>query len=114
MNVVKTLGAFLALSAIAISVPAPAADDVPKYQLTVKAGRFTPETIEVAAGKKFILTVKNEGPGAEEFESHDLKREKVIPEGKQIDIAIGPLKVGTYKFVGEYHEATAKGQIIAK
>jgi hypothetical protein len=29
-------------------------------------------------------------------------------------VRIGPLKPGHYPFVGEYHEATAKGVVIAE
>ena len=90
------------------------AADLPRFKLTAKDGRFSPETIEVPAGKKFRLVVTNEGPGPEEFESHELNREKVIPPGKTAEIIIGPLKPGTYSFFGEFHPKTAKGQIVAK
>jgi len=91
-----------------------AAEAPPTFQLTAKDGRFTPETIEVPAGKKFKLVVRNEGPGPEEFESRELNREKVIAEGKQVEINLGPLKPGTYGFFGEFHPQTAKGKIVAK
>jgi hypothetical protein len=88
--------------------------DLPAFQLTVKDGRFIPETVDVPAGKKFKLVVSNEGPGPEEFESHELNREKVIPAGQKAEIILGPLKAGTYSFFGEFHPKTAKGQIVAK
>jgi hypothetical protein len=90
------------------------AADLPAFQLTAKDGRFIPETVEVPAGQKFKLVVNNEGPGPEEFESHELNREKVIPAGQKAEIIIGPLKAGTYDFFGEFHPKTAKGQIVAK
>jgi hypothetical protein len=97
----------------ALSAPgALAADDI--YTLTIKDHRFEPSQLDVPAGKKLKLVVKNLDPTPEEFESHDLKREKVIAGKGQATIAIGPLKPGTYKFVGEYHESTAQGQIVAK
>lgn len=91
-----------------------AAADMPTFHLTAKDGHFTPDTLEVPAGKKFKLIVNNEGPGPEEFESHELNREKVIPAGQKAEIFIGPLKAGTYGFFGEFHPKTAKGQIVAK
>ena len=90
------------------------ADDLPSFNLLIKGGHFTPETIQAPAGKKFQLIVKNDGPGAEEFESADLNREKVVAPGKTLTINLGPLSAGTYKFVGEYHEDTAKGTIVVK
>ena len=102
----------LALAAGSFSVGALAADDT--YTLSIQDHRFDPAQLEVPAGKKFKLIVKNLDPTPEEFESHDLKREKVIPGKAQATLVIGPLKPGTYKFVGEFHEKTAQGQIVAK
>ena len=66
------------------------------------------------AGKKLVLIVKNLDGKAEEFESKDLKLEKIVAAGKEIRLNVGPLKPGEYKFVGEYHEKTAKGVLVAK
>src|SRR5436190_8813232 len=97
---------FLGLcSAYGVSIAA----ELPTYQLTAKDGRFNPDTIEVPAGQKFKLVVNNEGPGPEEFESHELNREKVVPAGGKADILLGPLKPGTYTFFGEFHPKTATG-----
>ena len=46
--------------------------------------------------------------------SHSMNCEKVIPGRSKASIWIGPLKAGSYDFVGEYHEDTARGKIIAK
>jgi hypothetical protein len=59
------------------------------------------------------LTVHNQDATAEEFESHKLNREKIVPAGAKVVIFIGPLKPGKYEFFGEYNEATAKGVIVA-
>ena len=88
------------------------ADDT--FTISIKDHLFNPATLEVPAGKKLKLIVKNLDATPEEFESHELKREKVIAGKSQAIITIGPLKPGTYKFVGEYHETTAQGRIIAK
>jgi plastocyanin len=82
--------------------------------LSIKDHRFDPARLEVPAGKKFVLLVKNLDATPEEFESRDLKREKVIAGNGQAKITIGPLKPGTYNFAGEYNESTAQGQLVAK
>ena len=105
----------LMLIALGAGLSAPyvlAADDT--FTLVIKDHRFDPAQLDVPAGKKLKLLVKNLDTTPEEFESHDLKREKVIAGNGQATISIGPLKPGTYKFVGEYHEATAQGRIVAK
>ena len=84
------------------------------YHLTIKDGRFIPETVEVKAGERFKIVVHNEGPGPEEFESKELRKETVLAEGVTRSVVFAPLKPGTYSFFGEFHPETAKGQIVAK
>jgi Cupredoxin-like domain len=90
------------------------AENLPSFHLSIKDGRYSPEQVEIPAGQKIKLIIKNDGPGPEEFESSDLNREKIIQAGKSAEIFIGPLKPGTYKFIGEFHPKTAQGQIVAK
>ena len=87
------------------------ADD---YVLTIKDHRFTPTEIKIPANKRVQITVVNDDPTPEEFESHEMKVEKVIPGKSKAVVRIGPLKPGRYPFVGEFHEATAKGTVIAE
>jgi plastocyanin len=91
-----------------------AADAPPEIPVTIEKNRFQPDEIKVKAGAAFVLVVTNKDSGPEEFESKDLRIEKVIPGGKTLKIRIRALKPGTYPFVGEYHEKTAKGRIVAE
>lgn len=90
------------------------ADDTHTVEIIIKDHRFEPAEIKVPAGKPIVLVVKNQDATAEEFESKALKIEKVIAGKGEGKINIRPLKAGSYKFVGEYHEATAKGVVIAE
>jgi plastocyanin len=90
------------------------AQDAQELTLTIKNHVFEPATLTVPAGKKVTVIVQNQDPTTEEFESHDLKIEKIVAGGKQIKVVIGPLKPGEYAFVGEHHEETAKGTIVVK
>jgi hypothetical protein len=90
------------------------AEDMPVFQLVAKGGKFVPDVIEVPAGKRFKIEIANEGPGAIEFESRELKQEKVLAPGAKSFVVINALKPGTYKFFDEYHEKTAQGTIVAK
>lgn len=82
--------------------------------LVIKDHRFQPAEIKVPAGKKVKLVVDNQDATAEEFESHELNREKVIPGKSKANIFIGPLTPGKYPFYGEFHEKTAQGVVIAE
>jgi len=84
------------------------------YQLTIKNHRFMPTELKVPAGQKIKLVVHNQDSTSEEFESHSLHREKIIPGNSSATIYIGPLSAGRYEFVGEFNEKTAKGAIIAE
>jgi plastocyanin len=85
-----------------------------RVEIQTKNGVFVPDTIEISAGEKIDLLVKNTGSDAEEFESIELKREKIVAPGQTITVKLGPLKAGTYTFFGEFHPDTAKGKIIVK
>jgi len=87
------------------------ADD---YVLTIKDHRFTPTEIKVPANQRVMITVINDDATPEEFDSSALKVEKVIAGTSKAVVRIGPLKPGTYAFIGEYNEATAKGIVIAE
>ncbi len=84
------------------------------YTLHIKDHQFIPSELSVPANTKFKLNVFNDDATPEEFESEKLHREKVIKGKSQAIILIGPLKPGVYSFVGEFHEESARGQLIAK
>jgi plastocyanin len=98
---------------LALTVVAAGAAEV-EIAVTIEKNRFQPSEIKVKAGEPFVLVVTNKDATPEEFESKELRIEKVIPGGKTMKIRVRALKPGTYPFVGEYHEATAKGRIIAE
>ena len=98
---------------LAVSLGAYAAGE-PEFSLALEGHKFTPDRVEVPAGKKVKLLVENRDATPAEFESEALKIEKVIAGKAKATILIGPLKAGEYKFVDEYNEKTAKGVIVAK
>jgi len=68
----------------------------------------------VPANVKFRLMVKNSDDTADEFESVDLNREKLVAPGQTITVFLGPLSPGEYKFFGDFHQDTAQGVMVAK
>jgi len=105
----------LAATLVAAVLLAPAhSQELPSFQLNIKAGCFYPDVLEVPANTKFRLLIKNEGPGPEEFESAELRKEKVLAPGVQSFLIFQPLKPGSYPFFGEFHPETAQGRIVAK
>jgi plastocyanin len=86
----------------------------PEFALAIKNHRFEPSELKVPAGQRVKLVVHNQDSTPEEFESHSLNREKVIPGGAKATIFIGPLKPGRYTFFGEFNEKTAQGAVVAE
>ncbi|ANJ67335.1 hypothetical protein A9404_08025 [Halothiobacillus diazotrophicus] len=108
MSVFKASVFFAALvSSVAVAAP-------PEVHVVIKDHRFTPSEVKVPAGQKIRLIVDNQDATPEEFESHELNREKVIAGKSKATIYIGPLEPGRYPFFGEFNEATAQGVVVAE
>lgn len=94
--------------------PAMAVAGPPLVTLEIRDHLFFPAEVEIPANTKVKLLVINQDPTAEEFESYELNREKVIPGGTKAIIFIGPLPPGEYPFFGEFFPKTAQGKVIAR
>ena len=91
----------------------PATADPFTLTFTLKDHRFTPAAVTVPAGERFRVEVHNQDNTPAEFESGDLRVEKMVVPGGKIVMMIGPLKPGTYKFFDDYHPDTAIGTMTA-
>jgi heme/copper-type cytochrome/quinol oxidase subunit 2 len=83
-------------------------------ELSLKEHRFSPADVTVPANQKFQIKVTNGDEAPAEFESHDLKVEKIVVPGGTVTVTAGPLKPGTYQFFDDYHPDDAKGTVTAK
>jgi hypothetical protein len=101
-------------AALAFSLALPASAELAEFRLVIKDHRFQPHELVIPAGQKIKLIVENQDPTPEEFESHPLNREKIIPGNSKATIYLGPLTSGTYPFFGEFNPKTATGHIIVK
>jgi high-affinity iron transporter len=108
----RPLIAAASLFALVIGVPPAKADD--PIPLEFRQHRFVPERLVVPANQKFRLLVKNSDDTADEFESTQLNREKLVPPGQSVTVFLGPLPPGEYKFFGDFHQDTAKGVMVAQ
>lgn len=99
---------------VAMLATAAFAEDVPLFKLVARDGKFEPATLEVPAGKRVRVEVANQNAKAIEFESKDLKQEKVIAPGKSATFTLNALKPGEYKYFDEFQQSTGQGRIVAK
>src|SRR5262245_59920096 len=107
------VGTGMALGVMCAATNLPVRAQEPTYSLTIPDAHFEPATLDVKAGVKFKLSVRNARKVAAEFESAELNREKVIPPGQSVIIYVGPLAPGTYPFFDDFHQST-QGRMIAK
>jgi plastocyanin len=89
------------------------ADDAVTVKLEMADGKLTPARIEVPAGKRIRIEVSNTGKGAAEFESVELRKEKVLAPGADSVVVIAPQTPGEYKFFDDFHQS-ARGVIVVK
>lgn len=87
-------------------------DNILEVKITIKDHKFVPNIVEVPKSTKIKLIVHNEDDTVEEFESHDLHREKIVMPHESINIILAPLAPGKYEIFGDFHPDTAQGLII--
>lgn len=109
---VRPLAGVALLAALLLGAPPARADDPPT--LVFRQHRFEPSRIEVPAHVKIRLRVQNTDDTADEFESVELNREKLVPPNQTITVFLGPLDPGEYKFFGDFHQDTARGVLVVK
>jgi hypothetical protein len=103
----------LVLAPVLALLPAAVALAAEAVTLTIKDHRFVPSEVSVPAGERFRIEVENQDATPAEFESSDLRVEKIVVPGGKIAVMAGPLKPGIYKFFDDYHPDTAKGTMTA-
>jgi hypothetical protein len=80
-------------------------------EITIKDHVFIPNKITTFSDCKTKIIIHNQDDTPEEFESHDFNREKIVAPNAKANVILPPMKVGVYKFFGEFHEETAQGTL---
>ena len=108
-------GCLALMAAAFLFLPAQAgAANLLTYTVVAKEGRLIPNTLNVPAGVRFKIVVRNQGRDAIEFESLQLRKEKVLAPGAESFVVIAPLKPGAYDFFDEFHPDTGRSRIVVK
>lgn len=110
----RQLASLLMLLGLAALVPAAHADDLPEFRLVLQNHTYQPAELKVPADAKFKLVIENRDASPEEFESTEFNREKIVLPNSSTSVYIGPLKAGSYRFFGDFHQDTAQGRLIAE
>src|SRR5437764_1166551 len=78
----------LVAGVVVVAGAALAADAPPEIAVTIDKDQFQPSEIKVKANTPFVLVVTNKNAKAAEFESKDLRVEKVVPARKTVTVRI--------------------------
>jgi Cupredoxin-like domain len=82
--------------------------------LLIENHKFQPAELRMPANTKIKLVIENRDATAEEFESHALNREKLVPAKGKATIYVGPIAAGRYPFFGDFNQSTAQGVLIVE
>ncbi len=104
----------ICLIAYACLTGAAQAEDLPTFQLDMKDGKLTPERIVAPAKQRFKIEITNSGKSAAEFESIQLRKEKVLAPGAHSFVVFRSLSPGEYKFFDDFHQTTAQGVLVVQ
>ena len=107
---------YLLLSGVVLTLPiqSAGAETAAVVEITMTGHAFVPAELKVKAGVPLTLRIRNSDPTAEEFEAKSLKIEKIIAANSEATVRVRPVQPGRYEFVGEYHEDTMKGVLVAE
>jgi uncharacterized cupredoxin-like copper-binding protein len=107
------IGGLVALCAV-LGATTPLAAEEPVFEIELKDGVISPSRLEVPANSRFKLVLKNKGQVPAEFESAELRKEKVVAPGSTATLVIRTLDPGEYKFFDEFQPGAPAAVLIAK
>lgn len=90
------------------------ADEEPVFRIEFKDGVVTPRRLDVPARRRFSLELHNLGETPAEFESRELRKEKVLAPGTSSVLVIRTLEPGEYDFFDDFHPDAPSAVLVAK
>jgi hypothetical protein len=107
--------AFLSLAILIAAPLAPAfAEDVASFRIEFNDGKVEPLRLQVPANKTIEIELVNKGQGPAEFESKQLRKEKVLAPGATVTMVIRGLDPGEYDFFDDFHPDAPPAVLVAK
>ena len=114
MRMLTNLGLAAGALAVAAAFCGVARAEPAAVQLSLKDHRFAPAEISAPANQPVTIEVSNQDATPAEFESKQLRVEKVVAGNSKITVQIRPLVPGRYRFYDDYHEDTTEGFLTVK
>jgi uncharacterized protein (DUF58 family) len=90
------------------------AGEDPIFKIEFQDGKVVPQRLEVPANRRFQLNLVNSGDTPAEFESNELRKEKVLAPKSASLLVFRTLDPGEYSFFDDFHPDAPKAVLIAK
>ncbi|WP_245478500.1 cupredoxin domain-containing protein [Mesorhizobium sp. M4B.F.Ca.ET.049.02.1.2] len=90
------------------------ADDDPTFRIEFKDGAISPLRLEVPTNRRIRLDLVNLGDMPAEFESLELRKERVVAPHSETVMVIRTLDPGQYPFFDDFHPGAAPAVLVAK
>jgi hypothetical protein len=109
---------FFRLCAVAIFATAFAgaalAEDEATFGIEFNDGVVAPQRLEVPANRRLVIELVNKGKSPAEFESRELRKEKVLAPESSSSLVIRSLDPGEYDFFDDFHPDAPPARLVAK
>jgi hypothetical protein len=89
-------------------------EEEPVFSIMFADGKMEPLRLEVPANRRFRLELHNNGAAPAEFESTELRKEKVIAPNSISTLVFKTLDPGEYKFFDDFHPDAPPAVLVAK
>ena len=109
-SILSSTAAVAALSLFGAGIASTA--EVPEVRFS--SGHFAPAQVVVPANTPFQVRVTNADKSVIEFESFEMRRERVVRPGETITVYMAPLAPGIYKYFDDFDHSVDQGEIVAK
>ena len=86
------------------------AEEEPIFTIEFKDGNIAPVRLEVPANRRFQLQLRNNGDTPAEFESNELRKEKVLAPRTTSTLVFRTLDPGEYPFFDDFHLSSRRAK----
>ncbi|WP_333825566.1 cupredoxin domain-containing protein [Pinisolibacter sp.] len=100
--------------ASALAVSPAGAESEPTFRIEFRDGVISPARIVVPANTRIRLELINRGTTPAEFESTELRKEKVLAPGSESVMVIRRLDPGEYTFFDDFHLDHPPAKVVAE
>jgi hypothetical protein len=90
------------------------AEDEATFRIEFNDGVVAPQRLEVPANRRLVIELVNKGKSPAEFESRELRKEKVLAPDSSSSLVIRSLDPGEYDFFDDFHPDAPPARLVAK